>query len=99
MKTETDALRAKLSDLEKGKIFDGDELIIEVDSSAMTTIRNEVGFEGERKYLIRVFHYDLIGSGNHTDITNNGYGEVYEDDEEYPEFRNKLNQAGLWKEE
>ena len=91
-----------LEDLAEGKIFDGDELILWADSSSMTTLRHEGGFEigegGYREYEMRLYHYDLILDGNQIRVINNGYGEIFEDDKNYTDFKRKLEDVELWRE-
>ena len=92
-------IRVRAGDLEVSKVFDGDELIIEVDRETMATIRCEEGIESEREYNIRIFHYDLhIGEGD-VEVKINGYGEIFNDESTYEKDKQMLIDAGVWNNE
>lgn len=85
--------------LKLGGIFDGDELIVELDNRSMRTIRCESGIESEGEYDIRTFMYSIHGKKSFVKVKCNGHGEVYKNDKMYPEYRRRLKEAKLWKPE
>ena len=90
----------ELADLVFGKIFDGDELIVEIDEESMRTIRNELGKESGQWYNIKSFMYDLtINDAGKPVAKINGHCEIFSDDEMHPLYLKQLKDAGMWREE
>ncbi len=88
----------KLDDLEVGKIFDENELIIDSDKKSMTTIRSDEGWDPSLgEYDMRIFMYDIIADekGNIIKINNNGYGEIYLKDENHEQYKSMLQESNL----
>lgn len=78
-----------LEDLDVGKWFDGDELIIESDGRRMTTV-HEVPSEEE----LRTFRYDLfVKGGVAQSIRYNGGQDYSPRDEEYSELMTAIEDA------
>ncbi len=79
-----------ISELQIGKIFDGDELIVDRWKSGMMTVRKEDDSE------IRYFMYDwdlrLIGNS----VNHNGRGEIFSTDTNFDNYKIKLQEVGLW---
>ena len=81
-----------ISVLERGAIFDGDELVVSKFRSGMITLRKEVDSDE-----IRYFMYDWNPDVDKCSIHNNGYGEMHPGDLEYDLYKRELASRGLWK--
>ena len=81
-----------------GKIFDRDEVIVEVNDNSMSTIRNEEIFSCGKWTDIRMFYYDLDKNKEQVAVSENGYTEIMKDDKDYSQYKGMLERAGLWEE-
>lgn len=79
-----------IENLVVGKIFDEDELIVELSKTAMSTVRQTLKGDGE----IIVYYYDFPGNNQ---VHHNGHLEYYSDDRGYDFLKKKLVEAKLWR--
>lgn len=90
----------ELAKLAVGSIFDGNELIVEIDGKGMRTVRNEVGKEYGEWYNLMSFMYDITLDKSGKPVAKiNGYCEIFPDDEMHPIYLKQLKQKGLWRED
>ena len=86
--------------LNVGRVFDILELIVEKDEESMATVGWQSGIENGMEYEMRCFMYDLVKlSRGRISVSNNGYREIFPDDEEYHGYADKLKSRGMFPEE
>lgn len=79
-----------IENLEEGKVFDKDELIIQTLINGFVTIRREPDSKE-----IRYFNYDFYDVHDGF-VHYNGHGEIYPGEPYYKEYKSKLEEVGLW---